>query len=150
MPLNTFISCAASDSAIAHQIGEVLDELGVSYFHDQRDISFGEAISDNVQNALVSSSNVLIVVSPASVKSNWLPFEVGKALALGKTVLPYLTHPALELPSYLSNFRCATTVDEIKAYFRKVVADAQEQRQCFLIRYETRPSQNMIGARGHR
>jgi len=38
------------------------------------------------------------VISPASLKSQWVAFEIGQAKALGKRLLPLLTHASLDVP----------------------------------------------------
>ena len=46
-----------------------------------------------------------------------MPFEVGYASALGKKILPYLTHPSHDVPSYIRDLKYLTQVDQVRDYF---------------------------------
>ena len=61
----------------------------------------GQEISKEVHNALEVSIAVLVVISPASIKSQWVPYEIGRDTANDKIILPLLTDPRMELPDYV-------------------------------------------------
>jgi hypothetical protein len=64
-----------------------------------------------------------VIVSPASIKSAWVPFEIGYFTALKRRVLPYLVHPSTDLPGYLSSLKHIATMEELSAYFSRVKND---------------------------
>jgi hypothetical protein len=94
----------------------------VSIAFSVRDIKWGEEITKKVADGLRTCSALIVILSPGSLKSQWVPFEVGQATALGKKVLPYLTHPALEVPLFLKHLNHKTDLDDVRAYFRDVFA----------------------------
>src|SRR6266511_1983062 len=90
-----FISYASVDHEIAEKLAQVLKEADVEYFLDQKDINWGVPITTRVQQGIAECSAIIVVISPASLKSQWVPFEVGHAMGAGKVVLPFVTHPSI-------------------------------------------------------
>jgi len=112
-----FISYSHKDRALADGLTSVLSKLSIDYFQDVKDIDLGEAISARVREELDNCAVVLVILSPSSLKSHWVPYEIGHASALGKVVLPYLTHPDLEVPHYIRDLSFATAEQQIADYF---------------------------------
>ena len=98
-----FISYSHDDAALADEVASVCKELAIPCFLDRKDINWGESIRNTVAHGLGQATHVLVIVSPASLKSGWVPFEVGFAIGRGIHVLPLLTHPSLDLPGYLGD-----------------------------------------------
>ena len=120
-----FVSYAHEDSALVDQICERLSSAGLQFFRDTKDISWGGRISSDVQQALERAGGVVVVVSPASVKSQWVPYEIGYATALRKPILPFLTHPSIDLPGYLADLRSISDLDAIGTFIGQVVTTGQ-------------------------
>jgi len=120
-----FISYAHEDSGLVDQLCDRLLSAGLQYFRDTKDISWGGRISSEVQKALEQAGGVVVVVSPASVKSQWVPYEIGYATALRKPILPLLTHPSIDLPEYLADLRYITNLDEIGTFIGQVTTTGQ-------------------------
>ena len=116
--MSVFISYSHIDEAFVRTLTSGLDELGVEYFLDVKDIEWGGNVTETIADALKACSSILVIVSPASLKSHWVPFEIGQATALGKTVLPLLTHPSLEVPGYLKNLNYKTQLKEALEFFK--------------------------------
>ncbi|OYP35628.1 toll/interleukin-1 receptor domain-containing protein [Rhodopirellula sp. MGV] len=114
-----FISYSHVDSQIASDISELLDAEGVSHFRDVKDIGWGQDIEGEVRIALHNCAAIIVVVSPASLDSAWVPYEIGHARALKKQILPFLTHPSLKLPNYLSRLSHINTLDGVCQHLRK-------------------------------
>jgi hypothetical protein len=108
------------DSETANALGSALDDADVSYFRDVKDIDWGQQIDGAVQTALEDSDALLVIVSPASLKSVWVPFEIGYFSAVKRPILPYLVHPSLDLPSYISNLKNVRNIDDAKEYFHSL------------------------------
>lgn len=115
--IRVFLSYSHPDSEIVRQIATVLDEAGIEHFLDRKDIGWGDAITESVQEALHSCTHLLVVISPASLKSQWVPFEIGHALATGKRVLPMLTHPSLDAPDYLRGLKYIASIEAAREFF---------------------------------
>lgn len=112
-----FISYSHIDTSIANDLASILKELNIDYFLDSKDINWGNSISTMVQGGLDKCSAILVIVSPASLDSHWVPYEIGHVSALRKLILPYLTHPSLKVPQYISSLSYVTNTKEVKDYF---------------------------------
>jgi len=88
-----FISYARADSEFAEKLVNDLRSAGVSLWFDQHDIAPGDRWDSAVENALMTSPLLLVVLSPDSVASQNVMDEVAKALASGKKVVPVLHRP---------------------------------------------------------
>ncbi|MFX0200954.1 MAG: toll/interleukin-1 receptor domain-containing protein [Candidatus Hodarchaeota archaeon] len=115
--MSVFISYSHIDRERAQKLCRALERLGVEMFIDEKDIHWGKSVSETIRDALRACSAILVIVSPDSLKSTWVPYEIGQATALGKTILPYLTDPNLRLPGYLQSLNYKTDVNEVIQYF---------------------------------
>ena len=117
-----FISYARCDHAAVSELAQLLDSMGVEYFLDQKDIHWGDRITTRVTHGLTSADATIIVVSPASVKSQWVAFEIGYSMASGKKILPYLTHPAMDLPGFLSDVLHVSSLEQVRRFVEHSLA----------------------------
>ena len=125
---NVFMSYSHIDANMANELGSAIDDAGITYFRDVKEINWGDRIDTAVQTALEDSNALLVIVSPASLKSQWVPYEIGYFSALRRPILPYLTHPSLELPSYISNLKHVGTVSEATGHFASMKEELQKPR----------------------
>jgi hypothetical protein len=115
--MSVFISYSHVDSGLVDSLAAVLDELTVEYFRDVRDIRLGEPITSTVTEALARCRVLLVVVSPNSLESHWVPYEIGHASALRKVIVPFLTDRSIDVPTYIRDLSYATTLEQIRRYF---------------------------------
>jgi hypothetical protein len=111
-----FISYSSVDQRVAEAVAAVLDRTRVPYFLHKKDIDWGSHVTARVQEGLADCAAVIVIISPASLKSHWVPFEVGHAMGTGKLVLPFLVHPSLDLPGYLADLHYATDLQQVETY----------------------------------
>jgi len=117
--VDVFLSYSHQDTGVADDICAVFHELGVEYFRDKRSIDWGDPIDSEVRLGLDQARLMLLIVSPASLKSWWVIYEVGYAAGRRMRILPFLTHPSLEMPPYLGHLKHCSTVDEVREYFSR-------------------------------
>ena len=120
---SVFISYSHIDAAVADDICLRLESAKVSHFRDIKNIDWGDGINERVREALLESQSILVIVSPASLKSLWVPFEIGYCAALNRKVLPYLVHPSIELPGYIAGIKNISNLDDLSAYFSRPIRD---------------------------
>ena len=113
-----FISYSAVDKKTATKLARALNEHNIDYYLDRKDMIWGGDVTRQVSAALRRCTHVLVVISPASLKSNWVPYEVGYAQALRKTILPFLMHPSIDLPGYLQRLHYKTELQQVVEYFK--------------------------------
>ena len=85
-----FFSYSREDSAFAKKLAADLKAAGAHVWVDQLDIEPGTPWDDAISQALHNSPRVLVILSPASAKSENVSDEVGFALSKQKHVIPVL------------------------------------------------------------
>ncbi len=131
-----FISYSHADTEVANEIAKILSDLKVDVFLDVKAIDWGDSITTKVLDALHTCAAVIVIVSPASLKSHWVPFEIGHAMASQKTILPFLTHPTLDVPHYIRDLNHVATAAEVRDYF---TTRFNAKAACPPARYESSP-----------
>jgi eukaryotic-like serine/threonine-protein kinase len=85
-----FISYSREDSAFVLRLAEDLRAAGARIWLDQLDILPGHAWDSSIEQALREAKRMLLVLSPASVKSDHVRNEISLALQEKKIVVPVL------------------------------------------------------------
>jgi len=118
--MKVFISHSAKDKWAAREIAKRIESMGATVFIDEKDIKSGDSIDVAIRSHLAESDHFLLILSPASVKSEWVLLELGGALALGKTVVPILLYVgANELPQAI-NLKLARDINDIDRYYEEL------------------------------
>ena len=76
MPRETFISHAASDRAFVERLVGMLRRHGVPYWYSDTSIQGGQQWHDETGAALSRCDWVLVLLSPAAVRSRWVKSEL--------------------------------------------------------------------------
>lgn len=116
--MKLFISYAHEDSELVDGITDYLDAEGIEFFLDKKSIAWGDELSSVIEKGLAEASHVMLILSPASVKSAWVAYEAGQARAHGKKLLPFLTHPSLDIPPFLRGLKYISTQGELRSHFK--------------------------------
>ena len=115
--MKIFISHSSRDKWAARRISKEIEELGATTFLDEKDIETGESIDDAVSTHLKDCDELLMLLSPASIKSEWVLIEIGGAKALEKRLIPILFHlGANDIPSPISK-NLARDINGIEKYY---------------------------------
>ena len=75
-PIRVFLSYASEDKPAASYIAGALKQSGVSPFFDEWELAWGDSLVERVSDAVASSDYVVVLLSPASVGSNWVRREI--------------------------------------------------------------------------
>jgi hypothetical protein len=106
------ISHARKDSRLARKVARQIEATGASVYFDERSLEPGEPFSVQIDQALRSSDEVVTLVTSDSAHSQWMSFEVGAALGLGKRVVPIVEDPkSTELPPALLSLQSVDAGD---------------------------------------
>jgi hypothetical protein len=104
---DVFISYSSTDSNEASQIYEAITKAGGKAFLAGKSLKPGEDFADEIRQALVASRELWLIVSPTSLKSDWVLSEWGAAWALEKKIVPILHRCGPEqLPDRISRLQC--------------------------------------------
>ena len=83
-----FISHSSLDAWIAKVMVEKIEALGAECWLDEKDLIGGDIIVEDIRRGIKACDEALILVSPNSVKSKLVPFEIGGLRQLEKHVTP--------------------------------------------------------------
>jgi len=109
--LSIFISYSRNDKEFVERLTSRLHSQGLSIWIDEKQIKVGQKILHRIKKGILESDYFLIVVSRASVKSNWVSEELDSALyeAISNkpdTILPVLLDD-VSIPKELQNLKYA-------------------------------------------
>jgi WD40 repeat protein len=93
MMTQVFIAYAQPDVAIMTPIRQSLQRQGFTVWSSQTDISTGEAFQRAIKRGIEEADNLIYLISPDSLTSNYCQFELKYATTLKKRVIPILVRP---------------------------------------------------------
>ena len=89
-------------------MAEKIEALGAWCWLDEKDLEGGNIVADEIIKGIDACNEAIVLVSPNSVKSQWVSFEVGGLRAQRKRVTPILNNVT---PSELSPMHDIKGVD---------------------------------------
>jgi len=114
-----FVSYSSVDEGHAKSLVQYLNAIEVRSFLDRKQIDLGDNFKAKISEGLEKCTDLILIASPSSLKSQWVFFELGQAVAFRRRILTFLTHPGLDLPSFLADFQFAKSVEEIGEHFKR-------------------------------
>lgn len=120
--MKVFISHSSKDQWVARRISEDLCKLGCETFLDEKDFDTGASIDEQIRENLSSTDDFLILLTPASVGSEWVLIELGGALALKKNIIPIMLYVGVnDLPKAIA-LKLARAITDIDKYYAEVAS----------------------------
>jgi myo-inositol-1(or 4)-monophosphatase len=128
MNKRVFISYASVDRRHASVVAQALAELGHDVVIDYNSIDPGNEIDESIRDKIRACHFLIVILSRASLKSQWVAYEIGLAKGGPRrvTVIPYLTSPKFEIPHYLGMVHCATSRKELIEFFQRESGDRRD------------------------
>lgn len=77
---SVFISYSSKDASEARRLARELARNGISAWIDEYEILPGDSIGEKITEGLRTSEYLLVLLSKNSTQSDWVRFEIGKAL----------------------------------------------------------------------
>lgn len=105
-----FISYSKKDKDFANRLADDLSSSGFDVWID-RSIGGGERWRESIESNLRDSKDVIIVVSPNSMQSDWVRHEGSLAYGWGKKLYPVLIAPVAALPPWLEEYQWISFVN---------------------------------------
>lgn len=122
--LDVFISYSTQDGSVAEEIASEMRRRGYEVFLAHQNISVGPRWEDQVFNAARSCRVGVLVLSENSRNREWVQYEIGALVALGKQVAPALIglQPS-DLPELVRKYqaRAASSPNERKTFCDELV-----------------------------
>jgi TIR domain-containing protein len=120
---DVFLSYGSQDQELANQLFDAIEAAGGKAFLSEKSLRPGEDFAETIRNALRKSHELWLLVSPNSLRSDWVISEWGAAWALGKRIIPILYRCAPDsLPDRIKRLHCIDFHkyhDLVKATFPK-------------------------------
>lgn len=85
-----FISHSSADIWIAEQIEKQISALGAETWIDKKDLKGGDVLVDEIIRGIDACDEAIVLVSPKSVRSHWVIYEMGAVSGQHKRVTPIL------------------------------------------------------------
>jgi len=95
-PYVVFVSHSSSDSWVANEIARTIARAGAEPWLDETDLEGGDDILERIRHGIDRCDEAIVLLSPGSIKSPWVIFEIGGAYMQHKRVTPILYHVTSE------------------------------------------------------
>jgi len=89
-PYVVFISHSSSDRWIARKIAEEVEASVAQPWLDEKDLEGGDVVEEEIIRGIDACHETIVLVSPKSVKSQWVVYEIGAVRGQHKRVTPIL------------------------------------------------------------
>lgn len=128
-----FISHQKKDSDVARKIADYLEDAGVDIYFDQYDMKIDRSNPKSVVNAIKygieNSTHMLVVFSPNTFGSMWVPWEIGYAYRsqIGLNVLRLKGVAKTELPDYLKVGKVILDIWDLNVLIANLTKSTGEQ-----------------------
>jgi hypothetical protein len=129
---NVFVSYSASDRKGVTDVVNALRSANITGWMDAADVAAGANLSSAVREALRAANAIIVFISPNSLKSEWVQFEVGAADALGKVIIPVVisgNYEEDELPEILKERRMIDARNRDQAEVVREIGNAIQSAQ---------------------
>ena len=117
-----FVSHATADKWIATTFCEKIDATGASTFRDDRDISGGDDIPEEIRTRIKQSRELVVLLTPDSVDRPWVLLEVGAAWGWRKNyrIVPVLCHVTVDAIPDIIKGKKAFQLNEFDQYLKEL------------------------------
>ena len=85
--MKVFISHSSKDKRFVRTLKECLTENNIETWFDEDQLDLGDSLVLKLEKALATSSHLVVILSPSAVQSEWVTFELRKALSNNRTGL---------------------------------------------------------------
>lgn len=115
--MKVFISHSSTDKKFVRMLKDALLENSIQTWLDEDQLDLGDSLVTKLESALDTSSHLVIILSPSAVKSDWVKYELKKALdnqrtGLVQKIIP-IKYRECEIPDELADLLHADLSDEV-------------------------------------
>ncbi|MBI3536713.1 MAG: toll/interleukin-1 receptor domain-containing protein [Chloroflexi bacterium] len=100
-----FVSHSSHDSWIANVMAQKIRNAGAEIWLDEKDLAGGDFIIGEIIKGIEASQEAIVLISPASIKSQWVALEIGAVLSQHKRVTPILIHTTYDAMAPLKDIQ---------------------------------------------
>jgi len=132
-----FLSHKSIDKKITKAIGDYICKAGINIYLDEYDEKLqsatykndSEKIVECIQNGLAKSTHVLCILSEETVKSWWVPYEIGYGDNLEKNIASIRLNNISKkaIPEYLHIHDILDNIGDLNKYLKNVAKSQKMQ-----------------------
>jgi hypothetical protein len=144
-----FLSHSSEDKSFVDRLAFDLERINVGVWYDKWELRVGDSIIDRIEQGIESHDFLIIVLSPASVKSHWVKRELNMALMRELSekkvvVLPILLEEC-KLPGFISDKKYADFRESYENGLEQLlIALSPDSRAGILISRDFRTAQYLL------
>src|SRR5256885_9065692 len=126
-----FVSHSSLDAWIARVMVEKIEALGAECWLDEKDLAGGNVIVEDIIRGIDACHEAIVLISPNSVKSQWVPFEIGGVRAQHKRVTPVLNNVKVQQMAPMQDIKGIdlNKLDQFLAQLKKRISRWQSDRK---------------------
>ncbi|MEA2693888.1 MAG: hypothetical protein QOJ16_3275, partial [Acidobacteriota bacterium] len=114
-----FVSYSSSDAWIARTIAEKIQAVGAETWLDQKDLHGGDVILEKIVEGVDRCHEAIVLISPASSRSEYVSFEIGAVQSQRKRITPVLNNVAVDAHALLKGMR-SIDLNQFEDYLRQL------------------------------
>lgn len=123
-----FLSHYNLDKTAVKKIGEYIMKAGIDVYLDENDLELQDASSVNnhkkvtecIQKGIAESTHILCLLSPKTVESWWVPYELGYGEKSKKDICSLKLKELNQVPSYLQIKLCLKNIEDLNNYIKEI------------------------------
>jgi hypothetical protein len=126
-----FLSHSSLDTWIASVIAEKIQALGADCWIDEKDLTGGDVIVEDIIKGIDACHEAIVLISPNSVKSQWVSFEIGGVRAQHKRVTPVLNNVKPQQMALMQDIKGIdlNKLDQFLAQLKRRISKWQRDRK---------------------
>jgi len=120
-------SHSSKDRWIARQMARLIEERDIRTFFDEKDFQGGDRIPETIKHNIKECKELLVLLSSASVQSDWVKYEIAAAWALDKKFVPIVDKLSPEQMPVLPEQVKAVDLNDFDNYLNNLVERAKQE-----------------------
>lgn len=117
-----FLGFSSADKTQAQKLSDAGTVKQLRVFMSEKDLTSGDVWDDKIRQVLLTSREMAVLVTPSSLKSEWVTTEWGIAWALQKRITPVLLRcDVSQLPDRLKRYE-ARDFHEMDLYIEEILS----------------------------
>ena len=101
--MKVFISHSSKDKRFVRKLKEDLNENSISTWFDEDQLKVGDSLLEKLEDSIEDSTHFMIILSPHSVKSQWVKCELENAIEINQKIIP-IKYQDCKIPPELKKY----------------------------------------------
>lgn len=110
--MKVFISHSSKDKRFVRKLKDDLNENSISTWFDEDQLKVGDSLLEKLEDSLEDSTHFMIILSPHSVKSQWVKYELENAIKINQKIIP-IKYQDCKIPPELKKYLYVDLSNEI-------------------------------------